>query len=146
MIQQQFKELIKLYQRAAAGDPLEEIQLFASAISFLENLKFALQDSDITREAGMAMIELLRQHGEAYERLLESQRKSGINKVSKGVKEVEQKRELKAKLAILARELGEFFRQTKDQVPEKAAPHPLGQVAKPKLKPRRLNRHKWIRS
>lgn len=146
MIQQQFKELIRLYQRAVEGEPLEELQLFASAVSFLENLKFALQEGDISRQVGMAMIELLSQHSEAYDHVLESNQKRGASKASQSIKEIDHRRELKSKLALLAKDLGEFFRQTEDQPSETEAPHPIGLAPKVKKKPRRLNRQNWLRS
>ena len=142
LIQTQFSELIKLYKKAAEGENFQELELFGSAVSFLENLKFALQDAEITREAGMAMIELLSQHSSAYDRFLSEEQKKGSYKAPGSPKEIEQRKELKAKLNVLAQELGEFFRRTEDQ-PSSTSASPVTQVKK---KRRRLGRQNWLRS
>ena len=142
MIQTQFSKLIKLYRRAAEGESIEELELFASAVSFLENLKFSLQDEEITRQAGMAMIELLSQHSAAYDRFLEEQKKKGVYRSPKSPKEIDQRKELKVKLGILAKDLAEFFKHSEDKPSQKITTAPPA-VRK---KPRRLSRPNWIRS
>ncbi len=122
MVKAEFKALIDSYRRATQGNPIDDNQLFAASVSFLENLKFALADGSLTRQEGLGMLGILKQYSTEYD---QERAQSRGSKPVRTIKETTVRNALKKKLAVLVKELGQFFQEnaSSQQAEQKAPGH-----------------------
>lgn len=137
MVQEELKSLLDLYERAALGEPVDDAQLFALSVSFLEKLKLALLAAKLPRREGWEMMSLLKQRSAIYQEY----QKRHPRKKRRSAAEVDERRELKKRFAIVVEELGALFRSGAPKAPQ-SAKEPVPATKRP----RRLHREKWIRS
>ena len=136
MIEEEYEALIELYQSALKGESIKEKQLIQSSITFLQNLRFALQEAVITQAQAVLMAEFLYRHSANYEEFV----KSRGNVTRSGENREEKKRLIKA-LKTEAEAFSDLIKATSPRTIKRESEN-----AKTRKRQNRIHRQKWVRS